>query len=264
LGDLRAAGVDYVRLLAETYRREEQWQEGVTAMVRIQPSLDERGQIEAEAIESEFRLRTGDPRAWRRLRPLLDSDQLGVAMVGLQVLQTLERWQEVDRESAKSIERFGEERDLLFIRAAALERLAQFDAAAELFQRLVESEPDDANAANYLGYMWADRNVNLDEALQLIAHAVALDPENSAYLDSLGWVHYRLGDYGEAERWLRRAADLGGDVGDGTIYCHLGEVLLVGGDRDDGRRFLQIGLDMGCEDPDHVRSLLEHADDQLP
>jgi tetratricopeptide (TPR) repeat protein len=264
LGDLSAAGVEYVRLLAETYRREEQWQEGVTAIVRIQPSLDERAQIEAEAIESEFRLRTGDPRAWRRLRPLLDSDQLGVAMVGLQVLQTLERWQEVDRESAKAIERFGEERDLLFIRAAALERLAQFDAAAELFQRLVVSEPDDANAANYLGYMWADRNVNLDEALQLIARAVALDPENSAYLDSLGWVHYRLGDYGEAERWLRRAVDLGGDVGDGTIFCHLGEVLLVSGDRDDGRRFLQIGLDMGCEDPDHVRSLLEHADDQQP
>ncbi len=264
LGDLNAAGVDYVRLLAETYRREEQWQEGVTAMVRIQPSLDERAQIEAEAVESEFRLRTGDPRAWRRLRPLLDSDRLGVAMVGLQVLQTLERWQEVDQESAKAIERFGDQRDLLFLRAAALERLAQFDDAAELFQRLVETEPDDANAANYLGYMWADRNMNLDEALELIARAVALDPENSAYLDSLGWVHYRLGDYGEAERWLRRAVDLGGDVGDGTIYCHLGEVLLARGDRDGGRRFLQIGLDMGCEDPDHVRSLLEHADDQQP
>jgi tetratricopeptide (TPR) repeat protein len=264
LGDLSAAGADYVRLLAETYRREEQWQEGITAMVRIEPSLDERPQIEAEAIESEFRLRTGDPRAWRRLRPLLDSDRLDVAMVGLQVLQTLERWQEVDQESAKAIERFGDERDLVFIRAAALERLAQFDAAAELFQKLVETEPDDANAANYLGYMWADRNVNLDEALQLISHAVALDPENSAFLDSLGWVHYRLGDFGEAEQWLRRAVDLGGDVGDGTVYCHLGEVLLVSGDRDDGRRFLLMGLDMGCEDPDHVRSLLEESNDEKP
>ena len=60
---------------------------------------------------------------------------------------------------------------------------------------------------------------------------MSLDPENSAYLDSLGWVHFRLGDIAEAERWLRRAVDLGGNLGDGTIFCHLGEVLLAGGER---------------------------------
>jgi Flp pilus assembly protein TadD len=112
--------------------------------------------------------------------------------------------------------------------------------------------------------MWADREMHLDRALELIAHAVALDPENSAYLDSLGWVHYRLGDLDQAEHWLRRAVDLGGNTGDGTIYCHLGEVLMVNGDREEGRRYLLIGLDMGCEDPDHVRSLLEREDDAAP
>jgi Flp pilus assembly protein TadD len=98
----------------------------------------------------------------------------------------------------------------------------------------------------------------------LIAGAVALDPENSAFLDSLGWVHFRLGDLDEAERWLRLAVDFGGDLGDGTIYCHLGEVLLAGGDRDEGRHYLLRGLDLGCEDPDHVRSLLERTEDEQP
>jgi tetratricopeptide (TPR) repeat protein len=152
----------------------------------------------------------------------------------------------------------------VFTRAAALERLDQVDESASLFRKLVEDEPNDANAANYLGYMWADREMHLEEALELIARAVALDPENSAYLDSLGWVHFRLGDLEEAERWLRRAVDLGGDLGDGTIYCHLGEVLVVGGQMDEGRRYLLLGLDMGCDDPDHVRSLLERTDDENP
>ena len=86
---------------------------------------------------------------------------------------------------------------------------------SELFQSLLEGDPDDAASANYLGYMWADHGRNLAEALQLISRAVAVDPENPAYLDSLGWVHYRLGDLQQAEYWLQRAVGFGG--GDGTI-----------------------------------------------
>ena len=260
--DYQTAGADFVRLLAETFRSQEQWEEGISALVRVQPRLGQRAQLEAEVLETEFLLRTGDPRAWRRLRPILDSDQPARVFLGLQILQGLERWQDVERETASAIERIGEERNLLFIRAAALERMGQTEESEELFRRLVDEEPDDANAANYLGYMWADREVHLDEALKLIARAVALEPENSAYLDSLGWVHYRLGDTEQAEHWLRRAVDLGGDLGDGTIYCHLGEVLLSNGRLDEGRRYLLLGLDLGCEDPDHVRALLERTDDQ--
>jgi tetratricopeptide (TPR) repeat protein len=260
--DVGGVGTDYVRLLAETFRRDEQWQEGVARMVRLQPSLDGRARSEAEAIEAEFRLRLGDPRAWRRLRPLLDDDQLENVMTGLQVLQTLERWREVEQETAVAIDRFGDDRDLIFSRAAALERLGQVEESEALFRQLVDNQPNDANAANYLGYMWADREVNLEEALDLIAHAVSLDPDNSAYLDSLGWVHFRLGDLAEAERWLRRAVDLGGNLGDGTVFCHLGEVLLAGGDRTEARRYLVLGLDMGCENPEHVRSLLDRTDNE--
>ena len=261
VADVGIVRADYVRLLAETFRRDEQWREGIAALVRLQPSLAGRALTEAEAIEAEFRLRLGDPRAWRRLRPLLDDDGLDKVMIGLQVLQALERWQEVDQETATAIDRFGENRDLIFTRAAALERLDQFEESEALFQQLVDAEPDDANAANYLGYMWANREVRLEEALELITRAVSLDPENSAYLDSLGWVHFRLGDLAEAERWLRRAVDLGGNLGDGTIFCHLGEVLLEGGARTEARRYLVLGLDMGCENPDHVRSLLDRTDE---
>ena len=261
VGDPGLAGLEYPRLLAEIYRRQEDWSGGLAAMVRTAPQLEGRARVEAEALEAEFRFRLGDRRAWQRLRPLLDSAQLAEVLLGLQVLQTVERWPDVVRESAAAAERFPESRDLLFTRAAANERIGSSEAAEELFLRLVESDPDDAGAANYLGYMWADRNENLDEALRLIRRAVSLEPENVAYLDSLGWVHYRRGDLDEAERWLRRAIELGGDVGDGTILCHLGEVLLAKDALDEGRRYLLLGLDMGCEDPDHIRSLLDRTDD---
>jgi tetratricopeptide (TPR) repeat protein len=260
--DAESAGVDYVRLLAETFRRSEQWGDGVSSMVRLQPSLSGTAQVEAEAIEAEFRLRLGDPRAWRRLRPLLDDDSVETVLAGLRALQTVERWEEVDRESAAAIDRLGSDRNLAFTRAAALERLGLVEESTELFRRLVESEPNDADAANYLGYMLADREIHLEEAYALILRAVAIDPENSAYLDSLGWVHFRMGDLDQAEHWLRRAVDLGGGFGDGTIFCHLGEVLLASGDADQGRHYLQLGLDMGCDDPDHARSLLERIENE--
>jgi Flp pilus assembly protein TadD len=123
---------------------------------------------------------------------------------------------------------------------------------------MLAAEPDDAVVANYLGYSLADRGVDLDAALALIERAVELDPDNSAYLDSLGWVHYRLGNLETAERWLRRAVEVGGT--DGTILAHLGEVLAARdarAARDEAVALLSRALEVGCEHPDRVRDLLE-------
>jgi len=261
LTDRSLAGSDWVRLLAETYRRQQDWPGGIAAMVRVAPELEGRAQRDAEAMEAEFRLRVDDPRAWRRLRPLLDSPQLEDVLSGLQVLQALERWQDLAREGAAASARFPDSRDILFARGAALERLGEAAAAEDVFLRLLEADPGDASAANYLGYMWADRGENLDRAVELISLAVGSEPDNVAYLDSLGWVHFRLGNLDEAERWLRRAVELDGSEADGTMLCHLGEVLLAKQQRDEGRRLLQLGLGRGCEDPDRLRSLLDPAGD---
>lgn len=255
IADPGEAGSEVAFLLAETYRREEAWKEGVAAMLRLQPRLEGSAQLEAQGYEAEFRLRLGDTRARSMLRPLLDSDELRSVLFGLAVLQRLERWSDVEREAGQALDRLPFDRDLAFTRAAALERLGRLDEAEVLFQRLVESDPDDAAAANYLGYAWADNDRNLQEALKLINRAVTLEPENAAYLDSLGWVHYRLGDLDQAEYWLRRAVGLGGN--DGTVLAHLGEVLLRKGQTEEARLLLRQALDAGCEHPEHVRELLD-------
>ncbi len=109
--------------------------------------------------------------------------------------------------------------------------------------------------------MWADAGKNLDRALEMIRFAVEARPGNSAYLDSLGWVEYRLGRLDEAKRWLQRAVDLGGED-QGTVVAHLGEVLLELGQDDEAQRLLQHALDIGCEHPDHVRKLLDRIRDR--
>ena len=261
VGDPAAAGVEMVRLLAETYRREERWEDGIAEILRLAPRLEGRARREAEALEAEFLLRQNDPRGWRRLRPLLDSDDPGVVQMGIQVLQILERWEDVARVTGEASERLPGVRALRFFRAAALERLGRIDESVALFQELLEERPDDAAAANYLGYMWADRNENLDEALELIERAVAQQPESSAYLDSLGWVHYRLGNLEEAERWLRRAIELGGGA-DGTVLAHLGEVLVAAGRPDEALPYLRQALEVGTERPDEVRQLIARLEDE--
>ena len=82
---------------------------------------------------------------------------------------------------------------------------------------------DAAPVLNYLGYMNADREVRVDEAARLIEKAVALDPENGAYLDSLGWAHYRLGKLESAEQNVRKA--LAKQPNSAVILDHLADVL---------------------------------------
>ncbi|MCU0305649.1 MAG: tetratricopeptide repeat protein [Thermoanaerobaculales bacterium] len=263
VADPSAAGDDYVRLLGETYRREEAWNDGIGALVRLQPQLAGDARVTAEAIEAEFRIRVGDQRAWGRLRPLLDSDDPEVVLAGLQVLQGAGRWEDAEREAAAATARFPTDRDIRFAHAASLERSGRFVEAEGVFLDLLEEDRDDADAANYLGYMWAQRAIRLEEALDLVNRAVAFEPENPAFLDSLGWVHYRLGSIEQAEYWLRRAVELSSS--DGTLLAHLGEVLVARGAIDEGSRFLRLALDLGCENPDEVRSLLDRlGDDATP
>ena len=85
-------------------------------------------------------------------------------------------------------------------------------------------EPDNSGALNYLGYMLAFRSVRLDEAQQLVLKALEIDPDNGAYLDSLGWVYYQQGKLDQAEGPLVRASERMGD--DPTVHDHLGDLYL--------------------------------------
>jgi tetratricopeptide (TPR) repeat protein len=106
--------------------------------------------------------------------------------------------------------------------AACRETLGDLAGAEAAVRDVLRREPDHPTALNFLGYLWADHDRNLDEAVELIVRALAQDPDNGAYLDSLGWAYYRLGRLGEARVQLERAARLTG--GDPVVLEHLGDV----------------------------------------
>lgn len=106
---------------------------------------------------------------------------------------------------------------------AAAEQAQLFDKAAELFKKAIELDPANAaEAYNYLGFMWAEHDLHLDEAQDAINHALQIEPNNGAYLDSLGWLYYRQGKFREAlVELLHAAQNLPHD--DPVVFEHIGD-----------------------------------------
>jgi tetratricopeptide (TPR) repeat protein len=101
-----------------------------------------------------------------------------------------------------------------------LDMQKKFSIAEKFFRKTISLDNWHANAMNYLGYSYAERGIKLGEAYNLIQRALEIDPENAAYIDSLGWVYYRMGKYREAYKELKRASFL---LYDPIIYEHVGD-----------------------------------------
>jgi tetratricopeptide (TPR) repeat protein len=142
-----------------------------------------------------------------------------------QIYMRLKHWKESEDAIAQA-EKFAvraEEKEYIrFLQGSIYERQKKFDLAEQAFRQVLQQNPSNSMALNYLGYMLADHNSHLEEALTLIKKALDFDPQNGAYLDSLGWVYFKLGNYDQAEENLRRAADK--SPNDATIQDHLGEL----------------------------------------
>lgn len=112
----------------------------------------------------------------------------------------------------------------LFVQASIYEREKKYDQAEQIFKKVLSFDPLNASASNYLGYMLADRGIRLDESVKYIQKALELEPNNGAYLDSLGWAYFKMGRYDLAEPPLEAAARL--IQNDPTIHEHLGNLYL--------------------------------------
>ena len=124
----------------------------------------------------------------------------------------------------------------------SLERLGETRAAETHLLRAIEIDPGDAYALNYLGYWWADEGRNLDQAIEMIERAVSHRPSSGFFVDSLGWVHYKLGDPARAVGYLERATEL--EPSDPEITGHLGDVYWALGRREEARFKWRLALSL--------------------
>ena len=134
---------------------------------------------------------------------------------------------------------------LLFTLGATYEYYDRYDDAVKVFEEIIAKIPDHDQALNYLGYMLADRGERLDYAKELIEKALSFEPENVAYLDSYGWVFYKLGDNEKALKYLKKAATLDNDP---LIFDHLGDAYKANGDIESARTAWKKALNFAPDD----------------
>ncbi len=135
---------------------------------------------------------------------------------------------------------FPDNTDLLYARSMVAEKLDQLELMEADLTKILARDPNNAEALNALGYTLADRTERYDEALELIQRALELRPSDFYIVDSMGWVQYRLGNYEESVKYLRRALDIKMDV---EVAAHLGEVLWVMGEKEEAREVWQSALE---------------------
>ena len=110
---------------------------------------------------------------------------------------------------------------LFYFRGICFERDKQWPKAEADFKKALELYPDQPLVLNYLGYSWVDQGVNLEEAFKMLRRAVELQPNDGYIVDSLGWAHFKLGQYIEAAETLERAIAL--KPADPVLNDHLGD-----------------------------------------
>ena len=130
--------------------------------------------------------------------------------------------------------------ELLYFRAMTGQSLGRLDVLEQDLLRVIEIDPGNADAMNALGYTLADQTDRHDEALVLIERALEIKPNEAAFIDSLGWVQYRLENYKDAVTNLRKALSL---FDNDEVAAHLGEVLWVIGEQQEARNVWQKALD---------------------
>ncbi len=211
-------------LLAVILAEQQQFDEALTLINTIDP--EDREFEDAIFLKTKILHDTGQTAAaLQLLEDYLATSPSEKPMLAL-LAASLNRDQGNDQRSlavlADAAERFPNDEQVLFAYGLQLERSDRLDEAIDVMKSIIALNPDHAEALNFVGYSWADADRNLEQALNYINRAMALKPGNGYIQDSLGWVHFRLGNLERAERELLGALELLPD--DPHINEHLGDL----------------------------------------
>jgi predicted Zn-dependent protease len=174
-----------------------------------------------EARQLLANLQTSDPR-----------DVALIARTDAAILFDAKRYPEAEARLQQATANFPDDPDLTYDYAMAAEKTGHYDVMEAQLRKLIQTQPDNPQAYNALGYSLADRNQRLPEADKLVEKASALAPNDAFIMDSVGWVKYRMGNTADAIKLLRKAYSLQPNA---EIGAHLGEVLWKAGEQDQAR-----------------------------
>jgi len=212
--------------LIDTLRQQKEFSRALAeADAALQRFPDERGlkMLRAQVLGESGRVEEAN----QALKALLEdkAEDREVLLAMAQVNERAKRYPQAEQAvaaAARYASRKDEKEFVYFLWGSILERQKKYDAAEEQFKLALAANPNSAMTLNYFGYMLADRGLRLEEARKYIEAALDHDPNNGAYLDSMGWVYYQLNRLDQAEQYLLRAIQR--VPHDATILDHLGDV----------------------------------------
>jgi tetratricopeptide (TPR) repeat protein len=173
------------------------------------------------------------------INDLTPEQQMLVIQTEASMLNSAKREQEAFDMLQKATQNWPNAVEIIYDFAMAAERVGKLDVMETELRKAMKLKPDFAAAYNALGYSFADRNIKLQEAKNLIETALTLQPDDHYMLDSLGWVHYRLGNLDKAAENLRKAYEVQADP---EIAAHLGEVLWKQGKQEEAKKIWASAL----------------------
>jgi len=252
--------------LANVYETTKRHEEAIAVYERIPPGTPLETSVEIrKAINLNLLERTDEAKAL--LDKLLEKkpDDLRVLDAIGTILRGRKRYEEAIEYYTRAIKLIDkpEKRHWVYwyARGTCYERIKQWPKAEADLQKALQLNPDEPLVLNYLGYSWIDQNQNLKKGLELIEKAVALKPDDGYIVDSLGWAHYKLGNYEEAVRFLERAVELRPE--DPVLNDHLGDALWRVDRKREARYQWQHALTLNPE-PEEVEKIKAKLKNGLP
>jgi tetratricopeptide (TPR) repeat protein len=224
------------------------------------PSDARLAELEARALAGSGR--RADAISTLRVLTDADVDQPSVYLSLADILAEDGRAGEAHDVLDRAAVRFPQAASVAFQRGVLYERAREYARAEEAFRSVIARDPAHAQALNYLGYMLAERGERLDEAVAFIERALAIDPGNGSYLDSLGWAYFKLRRYEDARSHLAQAASQ--LPTNSVVHDHLGDALAALGRHADAIGAWQRALagDREAIDPAGIVTKIARAKEQ--
>jgi tetratricopeptide (TPR) repeat protein len=212
--------------IIDTWREAKEWQKATDAAKEATQKLPNSRDLKMVLAAQQADMGNAD-HALKDVQALLKGapEDRAVYITLAQMNTRLKRYPEAEQalDKAEQLSTKQDDKEYIwFLRGSTFERQKRYADAEQQFKKVIASDPQHAMALNYLGYMLADQNTKLDEALGYIKRAMDIDPTNGAYLDSIGWAYFRLGKYEMAEESLVKAAQKINT--DPTVHDHLGDL----------------------------------------
>jgi len=129
--------------------------------------------------------------------------------------------------------------------ALTYDGMKRYSRSDSLYERALELDPDFHLVLNNYGYSLAERGIQLERALDMAHQAVEAEPDNASYLDTLGWVYFKLGNYAEAKRFIEKA--IATDNASATIIEHMGDVIFMLGQKEKAREYWQQAFELDAK-----------------